>query len=120
MEKKEKRKFTRLKAHHLVKYKVVDSDKKLSFVKNISAGGLLFYASKSIPADSIVELDVNFPVYKRPIKVTCRVVRVKPLKRIPGFDVAVEFVDIDKEAQGFINRKILKVQEGLKHENQKT
>ena len=42
----ERRKFIRLEAHHLLKYKVLQKEEKLSFVKNISAGGICFFTKE--------------------------------------------------------------------------
>ncbi|MDD3296139.1 MAG: PilZ domain-containing protein [Candidatus Omnitrophica bacterium] len=120
MKKKEKRKFARLRIHHLIKYKVIDAPKKLSFSRNISAGGLLFYASGPVPVGKAIELDINFPVYKKTIKAVCRIVRVRTLKKMSGFDVAAEFIDIEKDAQNFIKDKILKVYEKLEEKKRKT
>ena len=61
---KERRRFIRLKAHHLLKYRVADKEevpKLLSFARNISAGGVLFYADKEVAPGNLVELEISFP-----------------------------------------------------------
>lgn len=110
MFKKERRRYTRLSTHHLIRYKVIEKKEQKDyhpFVRNISAIGILFYTEEYIPKDSIIEVFINFPTYHQAIKVMCRVVRVNPLKRVRGFEIGAEFIDIEKDAQDFINKKIL-------------
>ena len=38
----ERRKYVRLNAHHLLKYKIVGKEEELAFARNISAGGVRF------------------------------------------------------------------------------
>jgi len=112
MAKKDKRKFLRFGAHHLIKYRVAERKQKEDyhpFVRNISANGVLFYTEEYIPKDSIVDVEINFPAYPHPIKARCRVTRVNPLKIVGGFEIGTEFVDIDKATQEFINKKITRV-----------
>ena len=106
--KKEQRKFVRIQAHHLLKYKVVGSEeipRAISFARNISAGGVLFYADKKIPPGKLVELDINLPEHPT-IKVVAKVVRVVPLKKIGGFEMGAEFINIDEEDRKFMDEKI--------------
>ena len=104
----EKRKYVRLSAHHLLKYKVVHKEKALSFARNISAGGVLFHAQEYIQPGTTVELLINFPSYPEPIKAVSKVVRTRPLAKLGGFEIGAEFIDINDEAKDFINRKILR------------
>ena len=98
---KERRKFIRLKAHHLLKYRVAGKgEEELSFVritvKNVNiCAGALFVAKEDIPCDSTVELEINFPQHPHSIKVVSRVVRSRALKKMGGFEVGVEFVNVD-------------------------
>lgn len=104
-----KRKFSRLKTHHLLKYKLLDEESQegiLSFVRNISAGGVLFHSDKYIKPESVLELCISFPPSSDFIKVKARVLRVRELKIIGGFDVAVEFLDLKKDTKDFIDKKI--------------
>ena len=106
--KKEQRKFVRIQAHHLLKYKVVDSEeaaRELSFARNVSAGGVLFYADKKIPPGKLVELEINLPEHPT-IKVVAKVVRVVSLKKIGGFEMGAEFVNIDDGDRKFMDEKI--------------
>jgi hypothetical protein len=91
-----KRRFLRLNAHHLLKYKLLDGSGKegvLSFVRNISAGGALFHSNEYMKPASILELDISFPPSPDSVKIKARVLRVGNLKTMGGFDMAVEFLD---------------------------
>lgn len=105
---KEKRVFTRLKTHHLIKYRVLSSrEKTLSFVRNISAGGVLFYSEEELPLDSTLEMKINIPPNTEPVNVIAKVVRSHPLKKVGGYEVGVEFVHIEEEDRELINKRIL-------------
>jgi hypothetical protein len=108
--KKERRKFVRLEAHHLVKYRVVDKQdaaKALSFVRNISAGGVLFYVQEKVAKGSLIELEINFPTYPHPIKAVAKVVRVNHLKNTGGYELGAEFVNIGKDEKEDIDKRVL-------------
>ena len=114
---KERRRFIRLGVHHLVKYRVLDEKETsgtLCFARNISAGGVLFHSDTSVEPGKFIELQINFPSYPNPIKAVGKILRVLPLKLVGGFDVAVEFVNVDNDAKEFINKRILNVFEETK------
>ena len=104
----EKRKFFRLEAHHLLKYKLMDKKESLSFARNVSAGGVRFHSKEYIPPESVVELTINFPSYPKPIKAVSKVAWVTPMPKLGGFDVGVEFMEIEEKAREFIKEKISK------------
>ena len=112
---KERRKFIRLAAHHLIKYKVIEQKEELSFARNISAGGVLFVAKESIPPGNIVKILISFPKYPHPIKVAAKVIWTKELKNLGGFKIGAEFVNVEEDARDFINKKILAVNKGTKN-----
>jgi c-di-GMP-binding flagellar brake protein YcgR len=109
----ERRKYIRLDAHHLLKYKIVGKGEELSFAKNISAGGVLFIAKENIPTDSVIELEINFPTFPHPIKAKARVVWNRELKKFGGFETGAEFINVDEDAKEFINKKITSTSEKL-------
>ncbi len=80
----DRRCFFRLRAHHLVKYKVVGKTQELSFARDVSAGGLRFFAKETIPPGTILEVVLNFPEYHEPIKAMVKVMRVYPMKKAGG------------------------------------
>jgi len=116
----ERRKFIRLSAHHLLKYKVLEKEEKLSFARNISAGGVLFYCKEQLPAGSTVELEVNFPQYPHPIKVVAKVIRAMELKKMGGYEIGAEFINVEEGAKNFIDEKIKAVSKEVKGEVNKT
>jgi c-di-GMP-binding flagellar brake protein YcgR len=106
---KERRKFTRLDVHHLLKYKALQDEEKLSFTKNISAGGVCFIAKEVISPGSITELLISFPGFPHPVKATAKVVWNKELKKLGGFETGAEFINVEEDAKHFIDKKILEV-----------
>ena len=119
--KKNKRQFKRLNIHHLLRYKVVEKREEISyisFVRNISAGGLLFYSKEYIPKDSIVELEISFPPYSKIVSLKAQVLRTEFLNSVGGFNIAVKFIDPEKEVIDFINNKILKVYKKIENKKE--
>jgi len=109
--KRERRKHIRLKAYHLIKYKVIKKSEERDahpFVRDISAGGILFYSGEYIPKESVIEVEIDLPMHAQPLKATCRIAWIKPLK-IGGFDIGAEFIKIDKEIKKFLNERIVMV-----------
>ncbi len=105
----DRRKYIRLSAHHLIKYKLVEKNKILSFIRNISAGGVLFFSKDDIRSGAFIEIDINFPNYPKPIKATAKVLRTVKLTDVGGYEVAAEFITVDSDARDFINEKIRSV-----------
>ena len=103
---KEKRKFLRVKDHCLAKYKVEGSGTTLTFVRNISVGGMKFHAKEAFKLGADVDMYINFPPYPKPIDVVVKIVWCKPMKDFDGFDVGAEFVWINEDARDFIEQKI--------------
>lgn len=115
MFRKNKRKYPRLSVHHLLKYRILERQTpEVSFARNVSAGGVLFYAHEPISVSSIVELTINFPGSDQPLKVQARVLRVKELKKIGGFEVAAQFINLDEAVFSFINKRVIKSLAGKK------
>lgn len=104
--KKNKRHFARVRAHCLLKYKNLDGEQKLSFARDIGAGGVLFHAKEDIPVGSALEIKINFPPRPDSIKVIAKVLRTKALKKMGGYDIATEFINIDDKSRDFINSRI--------------
>lgn len=101
------RKFVRLSGHNPLKYKVVNGESvELSFTRNISGGGVLFYCKEDLSEGSIIELNLNLPGYPRPIDAVAKVIRSRRLKKVEGFDIAAEFIKVDEDARSFIDNKV--------------
>ena len=104
----DRRKYIRLDAHHLLKYKVIEKEEEqLSFIRNIGAGGVCFVAKEIIPPEKVIEIVISFPGFSHPIKATARIVWNKELKKLGGFETGAEFINVDEDARDFINKKIL-------------
>jgi len=117
MIRKNKRAYSRLNAHHLIKYRQIGSDqdfRAVSFVNDISAGGISFHGREDIKAGAILEILIKIPLHNEPAQVTAKVVRTSPIKESEEFNVAVEFITIDKNIKEFINDRILTVQDKIK------
>lgn len=91
----------------MIKYKVVQEREVLSFARNLSASGIQFHCQEKLVPASTIELTINFPDSLIPIKLLAKVVWAKELKKIGGFDVGAQFINIDEETAAFINNKIL-------------
>jgi c-di-GMP-binding flagellar brake protein YcgR len=108
-----RRKSFRLSTHHLIRYKVVKGKSVVSFARNVSAGGVLFYSKENIPIKSIVEVVINFPGLPEPIKTNSKVLRVKQLKKVGGYEIGAQFIDLDKKTKDFIKKKIDNTTKGI-------
>ena len=104
-----RRKFPRVAQHYLLQYKVISKDKVLAFARDLSAGGVLFHSKEELPVGGTVELWFNLPFHPEPIKAVAKILRVKPLQKIGGFDVAVEFINIEEKHMHLLNNKIITV-----------
>jgi len=104
-----KRKFVRLNLHCLLKYEKLQGQQVLSFVRNISAGGVLFHSQEELPVGATMRLKLNFLNHPEPISVIAKVLRVNPLKKLGGFDIAVEFINIEEKDRDFINKQLLEI-----------
>ncbi|MDD4182303.1 MAG: PilZ domain-containing protein [Candidatus Omnitrophica bacterium] len=123
MFKKDKRQFLRLSAHHLLKYKLLDEGGKegtLSFVRNISAGGVLFHSNEYIKPGSNLGLDISFPPSSDSVKIKAKVLRTGKLKTVGGFDVAVQFLNLNGDIKKIIDRKIENTAYKTKEDDMKT
>jgi len=117
MFRRERREDLRLKGHCLLKYKTLGSKDILCFARNISCSGVLFHVEENVELGTELDMQINFPPHPEPIKVKAKVVRVKPLKKVGGFDVGVEFIEIDEKDRDVISKAVLQVYG--KVENQK-
>lgn len=105
-----KRKFFRLSAHHLLRYKILGQENltgTLSFIRNISAGGALFHCEEYIKPNTLLKIEIHLPFSPNAVEITAKVARIRALKKMGGFDIAIEFVDLENETSSFLNKKIL-------------
>ncbi len=107
---KDRRKFQRIKAPHLFKYKILKRKEILSptsFIRDVSAGGARFFSEEYIPPESILELKIKFPMFNEPLPLLSKVVRVKTLSN--GFEIGIEFIDLNENIRETIDQKIQEV-----------
>lgn len=100
----ERRLYQRLNSKINLGYKVYDLNDDLlkrgsrpehhSVTKNISAGGLLFYAKEPLPIGSILLLRIALLDGKEPIECLVRIVKIDEIEEGKNYNVAVCFLDI--------------------------
>jgi len=94
---KERRRFPRLRAESLIRYRLLGESEgpdKLSFpslLQNISGGGISFLAPAPLPFDRFVALDLVLPTLETPVMALGRVRRCARVAGQDRYLVAVEF-----------------------------
>lgn len=76
----------------------------LVFVKNISAGGMLFNVEQPAAVGAALELRIDMLSGREPISCLGRVVRCKPIEGYPLYEVAVQFDRIDEPDRRYLDR----------------
>ena len=112
----EKRRYQRLNSKINLSYKVFKSkddllkrgfrSEQLSVTKNISAGGLLFYADEPLPIGSILELNLELPDGKEPIECLGRIVHIDEIEEEKNYNIAVCFLDITGAERTRLNKYV--------------
>jgi len=96
----EKRKFARLNAYHLVKYRLTswpaDKGFVLASIKDISAGGVQLLADESLPVDSSLQVYINFPRLNQPIPCMTKIIWAKKMVKFNKFIYGLQFKEIDE------------------------
>jgi len=107
---KDKRKYARLRAYHLVKYKILGDDQRGSFVlaslEDVGGGGVRIFVEENIPASTILELKINFPSLTAPIFTLARIVWSKQISKSGRYLLGAKFIEIDPLVQQRIGREI--------------
>jgi c-di-GMP-binding flagellar brake protein YcgR len=95
----EKRKFPRLNAYHLVKYRPESWPAEKGFVlasiKDISAGGMQIVIDEPVPVFSLLTVYINFPRLPQPLPCKAKVKWIKKAGKLNKFVAGLEFVEID-------------------------
>ena len=104
----ERRTFKRIRKPYMVRFKPGDASEDkwdMVAVLNFGAGGALFYYNKDLKEGSILDVKINFTQSKPVINCSARVVRSV---RVPAgmFLVALNFIDIEKTDQEFLQNSI--------------
>ncbi len=99
------RRYKRLKADYLIKFQLPgrDGEPMVSNIKDISAGGVKFWTDQVLPEDGLIQLSVLLPPLDRELKALGRIVRVRPAKDLPLEYVAVNFLELNLDAQAALN-----------------
>ncbi len=96
----EKRKFVRLVAPIGICYRSMAAvktgqRKQLSLIKNISGGGIGFQSPEPFRLGDLLELEIQIPHFKEPVKAVGEVVRADNAIAGPGKELGVMFRDIE-------------------------
>jgi len=112
----EKRRFDRLEAYHLAKYRIADQPEGewvSANVLNIGGGGVYLRANQELSVSTIINLRILFPGDTGPVNLKAKVVRVKrsQVKNNIYFDSGLLFLDINDKLQKEIIGKIRRVRQ---------
>ncbi len=110
---KEKRKFFRLRAYHLMRYKILKDGCPTVFVpasvKDIGGGGIRFLVEERIPLNTLVELRINFPSLSTPIFTLAKIAWSKQVAKSQRYLLGAQFMQIDPLVQLCIEHKVVSV-----------
>ena len=112
----ERRLYQRLKSKINLGYKVYELNddvvnkesrpEQLSVTKNISAGGMLFYANEPLPISSILELKIELPDGKPTIECLARLVTIDEIEEEKNYNMAVCFLDITSAERSRLDKYV--------------
>lgn len=119
MQAENRRKFIRLKAYHLAKYRPVSGDNTevdriIASVKDIGAGGICFVTEERLPVSSLVEIKINFPHLSEPVCALAKIAWVKSKKNSRRYRIGAEFVKIEDSTRQIIDDQVRFVEGSLK------
>jgi len=114
MREEDRRKFIRLKAYHLAKFKSLNSlgDKGANIavtVKDIGGGGVCFLTDEYLPVSSLIELKINFPHVSTAIFSLAKIVWIKQIKKTRRYEAGAQFVEIDESVRRVIEEQVKSV-----------
>ena len=111
----EKREFKRIEKPFMARFRVKQYKglEMSSFywdmvsVKNVSAGGMLFYYNRNLGFDSLLDLKINISHTTPTINCVGKVIRVEEPEPHSLFRIATSFTDIGKQEREIINKTAL-------------
>lgn len=115
--KEDKRKYLRLKVHHLIKYRTLsegDSSFLSASIKDIGGGGICFRTERDLPLGTNLEIKISFPHAATSIFASAKVVWKQAKKRLHCFEVGCKFIDISESVRLLIDKQIKSVYSRLK------
>lgn len=99
------RRFKRVRIAYLVKYQVKGrSQPRITNARDVSAGGLCFWADEELPPSSVLNLSIYLPPLGRAVDALAKVLRVQRTRDLFTYYVAVCFLDLVKEDREAINQ----------------
>ena len=103
----ERRKFKRIKQQFIIKLQVLSAKPSVGWnmvpVRNIGADGLLFNYDEKLDLGTPLNLTINFPMARKPIPCTAKVLRVNQVGRTLLHETAAHFTQIDDSSRELIN-----------------
>ena len=92
----ERRKYLRFKANVDVHFALQNKYIKMQ-TKDISGGGICFFAPNRIPENTYLTLEINLPkhVKNRPIASVVKVVRIKEIEHKKQYEIGAMFIQLD-------------------------
>ena len=92
---RERRKFVRIPEHLAISYKILPKEKTTGFLtRDISEGGIRFFAYDFIPKHSLLEVSINIEKVPFYFKSIVKVVWIDEKPRDERCEVGAEFVNI--------------------------
>jgi hypothetical protein len=76
--------------------------------KDISAGGLAFYLKEGVASGSILELKIDVPNQKEPLRCLAKVVRHQSVEGTPFYETAVCFLDVSARDRQLLDKYVEK------------
>lgn len=124
MSKRERRTYTRLKVHHLVKFRVIsDSPEKqplqLASIKDIGGGGACLRLSEPLPLSTQIQLYINFPQVSQPVPCLAKVVWVKKIREKTNlYEAGLQFLEIEHVLRDEIVKRVEWVDKKMNEEEE--
>ena len=100
------RKYRRLKAPYLLRYRVVTpgSEAQVANIKDIGAGGMRFWSDRFVPEGTFLKISFVVPPMGRTFETLGRVLRVRRAKEGSVYYMAVKFLELSREDQAVLNQ----------------
>lgn len=110
-----RRKFIRLKAYHLVKYRLLSEGKGQSnyiyaALKDVGAGGVCLDTEEYLSMSSLIELKINFPNVATSVSALAKVVWIKKRDKGRRYEIGAQFTEIDEPLRKIIDEQVKRVE----------